>query len=192
MNIITSVMSNKAIDQYLFDKKIKLQRIMQDLGHTIRYNKVGTVGEQLRYGPSFGPVTYVDAAWGASEVIKAASGRFVKTDGSGYLEIAGDGDSELVGWAEHREETVSSTEGGTKTQLNVNRETIYKIPINAGTLTRAMFYDTTDISVSSNIQGANLATADDDVLIIVGGDIANNAWLLVQINPTELGATGAA
>lgn len=139
MNIITSMMRNKAIDEYVTKKKNRWEEMMADLGRRLG-NISGTVGEQLRYGPvDPDHMILVPAQWGASEVVKAASGRFVKTDGSGYLEIAGDGDSELVGWADHREETVSATEGGTKTQLNVDRNTLYKIPLAAGTLARTMF-----------------------------------------------------
>ena len=164
--------------------------IKRSLNFDISYSELGTIGEQLRYGQVAGGKTMVDAEWGASEVVKAASGRFVITDGSGRLEIADSGDTQLVGWAEHREETVSSTEGGTKTQLNINTDAVYKIPLGgSGTLTRAMFYDTCDLIVASNIQSADL-TSTEDVIVIVGGDIANQKWVLVKLNTRKMYTQG--
>ena len=164
--------------------------VKRHFNFNITLSEVAAIGEQLRYGQVLGPRVMVDAVWGASEVIKAASGRFCITDGSGRLEIADSGDGELVGFAEHKEETSSATEGATPTQLNISLEAVYKIPIGgAVTLTRAMFYDTCDLIVASGIQAADL-TSNEDVLQIVGGDLVNNNWILVRLNPAKVGATG--
>lgn len=184
----------KKIGVFLHNVMIQLALIKY---HTKRYFKfnvtlseLGTIGEQLRYGQVAGGQVMMEAAFGASEVIKAASGRFVKTDGAGYMEIADSGDSEIIGFAEHGEGTTSSTDGGTKAPINISLDAVYKIPIGgAATLTRAMFYDTCDLIVASNIQGADL-TSSEDVLIIVGGDLTNNKWILVKLNPLKMGVTG--
>ncbi len=156
----------------------------------IKLSEIGTIGEQLKYGHVAGGEVMVEAQWGASEVIKAASGKFVQTDDSGYLEIADSGDNQLIGWANHREETIGAVDGVTKTQLNVSLSAVYKIPLNTSTpLTRAMFYDSCDLLVTTDIQGVD-CTSSEDVLIIVGGDIANQKWALVMLNPSKMGAQG--
>lgn len=184
----------RKIGVFLYNVKIKLllakYHIKRHFHFNITLSEVGTIGEQLRYGYVFGGEVIVEASWAASEVVKAASGRFVKTNGSGFLQIAGSGDGQLIGFANHREETVSATAGATKTQLNVALDAVYKLPIGgAVSLTRAMFYDTCDLIVASNVQQVDLTT-DDDVLVIVGGDIANNKWVLVMLNPNKMFTQG--
>lgn len=151
-------------------------------------------GVKLKYGPIKGNTElYIPAVMGASEVISAASGRFAKTDGSGRLEIAGDGDTELVGWIASHAQTASATEGATSVSLIPAAAClglVFRIPVNSGTYVAAMRYDTCDISVSSNIQGAQLDASAEDTLIIVDGDTVNNNWVDCQINPAKLGATG--
>lgn len=149
-------------------------------------------GKQLKYGP-VNPVNIagcIKVAMGASEVIKAASGRFVKQDGSGYAEIAGDGSAEIYAWVEGPEETTSATEGGTVYTGIVDPAQLYKIPVNSGTYAIAMRGKTCDLSVSGGIQGAQLNASSEDTLIIVDGDLVNNAWVIVQVNPAKRGQTG--
>ena len=172
--------------------RVAKYHVKRHFNFNVSMSELGTIGEQLRYGQVAGPKVLVEAEMGASEVVMAASGRFVKTDGSGRLEIAGSGDGELVGHIEHRQETTSATEGATKTQLNLSLESVYKIPLlGAVTLTRAMFYDTCDLIVTATIQGADLTSAED-TLIVVGGDITNQKWILVKLNPVKMGATAVA
>lgn len=184
----------RKIGIFLHAVKIKLllakYHVKRYFHFNIALSEIGTIGEQLKYGQVAGGEVMIEAQWGASEVIKAASGKFVQTDDSGYLEIADSGDDQLVGWAEHREETTNSTDGVTKTQLNVALDAVYKIPIGgAVTLTRAMFYDSCDLLVASNIQAADFTT-NEDIIIIVGGDLANQKWVLVMLNPSKMGAQG--
>ena len=185
---------SRKIGVFLYNIKVKLLLIKYHVKRYFHFNvtlsEIGLIGEQLKYGQVAGPEVMMDAEWGASEVIKAASGKFVQTDDSGYLEIADSGDDQLVGFANHRDETTNATDGVTKAQLNVSLDAVYKIPINgAVTLTRAMFYDSCDLLVTANIQGADL-TSSEDVLIIVGGDLVNNKWVLVMLNPSKMGAQG--
>ena len=48
-----------------------------------------------------------------------------------------------------------------------------------------MIGDTCDISISSNIQGAQLDASDENTLVVVGGDLANNNYVDVMISPNE-------
>jgi len=148
-------------------------------------------GKQLKYGP-INPVNIagtIKVAMGASEVIKAASGRFVKLDASGYAEMAVDGTTEIYAWVEGPEETTSATEGGTIYNGIVDPAQLFKLPINSGTYVISMRGKTCDISVSTNIQGVQLDASAEDTLIIHEGDLVNNAWVIVQVNPNKRGAT---
>ncbi len=185
---------SKKIGVFLYNIKVKFLLVKYHIKRYFHFNvslsEIATIGEQLKYGQVAGGKVMLEAQWGASEVVKAASGKFVQTDDSGFLEIADSGDDQLVGWAEHREETTNSTDGVTKTQLNVSLDAVYKIPLlGAVTLTRAMFYDSCDLIVTGSIQGADL-TSSEDVLIVVGGDIANQKWVLVMLAPAKMGAQG--
>jgi hypothetical protein len=151
-------------------------------------------GVKMKYGPIKGEelAVKIDRGIGASEVIKAASGRFVKEDGSGRVEIAVDGTTELAGWLEAAEGTASSTEGATKGTLIIaaNCPCVFRIPINAGTYAATMIGKTCDLAVTSNIQGAKLDASGEDTVLIVGGDATNNKWVDVIINPAKIGQTG--
>lgn len=185
----------KKIGIFLHAVKVKVllakYHVKRYFHFNITLSEIGTIGEQLKYGQVAGGEVMMEALWGANEIIKAASGKFVQTDDSGYLEIADSGNDQLVGWAEHREETIGAVDGVTKTQLNVSLDAVYKVPLVTSTpLTRAMFYDSCDLLVNgSDIQGVD-CTASEKVLIIVGGDIANQKWVLVMLNPSEMGAQG--
>ena len=152
--------------------------------------EIGAAGEQLKYGFQMGPEILIAAPIGASEVITAASGRFVKTDGSGRVEIAGSGHTELLGFLEHPAGTVSATEGADIGALNVSVDAIYRIPIGgSGTYVAAMKYDTCDLIVASNVQSADL-TSSEDVLAIMDGDTTNNNWIDVRLALPKMHAQG--
>lgn len=147
-------------------------------------------GVQLKYGWIRGGRNGFVIPMGASEVIKAASGRFVKNDGSGRGEIAGDGDTELLGHIESEEVTLGATEGATS-KFCVNDPTaVFRIPVNSGTYVATMIGKTCDLSVSSSIQGAQLDASAEDTVVIVGGDADNNNWVDVMLNPNKMFVTG--
>jgi hypothetical protein len=148
-------------------------------------------GAQLRYGAIKGGenLNFIPMPAGASEVFRAKSGRFVKNDGSGRVEVAVDGTTLLEGWVESGDLTCSSTEGATIVSFvhAVNcLGTIFRIPINAGTFVATMRGKTCDLAVSSNIQGAKLDGSGEDTVIIVDGDLVGNAWVDVIINPDKI------
>jgi len=161
----------------------------------------------LKYGPILNESAMVKLprGMGASEVVYLASGRFVTNDGAGFLDIADDGDSELAGWVECAEGTTSSTAGGTKATFTPACccPTVFRIPLAYESSTYTVNYSdallgkTCDIIRRSNIQKINLTTADDDCLIVVGGEAAtsntaDDGYVDVMFNQNEVGATGAA
>ena len=152
--------------------------------------------KDLKYGPykNEGACVIVPRSMGASEVISAQSGRFVTEDAAGYLDIAEDGSVELAGWVEAGAQTASATNGVTKVGLipAANCPAVFRIPVNSGTYLITMLGKTCDISISSNIQGAQLDASAEDTLVIVGGDLVNNYYVDVMINPAKIGATGVA
>jgi hypothetical protein len=138
---------------------------------------------------------------GASEVLKSKSGRFVKNDGSGRAEVAGDGDASLMGFVESGDITCSSTEAGTTLWCVNDVSATFKVPFAyaAATYTtnysRALMNTFVDLVVSSNIQFVNLTTSDDDLVKVVGGQAAsavatppayNDGYVLVMLNPAIL------
>lgn len=151
-------------------------------------------GVKLKYGPFKGNTElYVPGYMGASEVISNQSGRFVVQDGAGYLDIAAAGDTEIAGWVEGAAQTTNATDGVTKLSLIPAAAClgmVFRIPINTGTFAITMRGDTCDISVVSNIQGADLTASGEDVIIILDGDLVNNNWVDVTLNPLKLSATG--
>lgn len=140
----------------------------------------------------FGPVAY-DATRNAmpfpvtaSEVFKAKSGRFVTLNTStGAVEVADDGDPLLFGWAEIGEKT---TVAGDIANVIIaqNCSQVFRIPINAGTLTAAMFGLTCDLARTSSIQGAKLDGSGEDVLTIVGGDVAGQKYVDVVFTAAKV------
>lgn len=114
---------------------------------------------------------------GASEVFKSASGKFVKSDGSGRAEVAGAGNAAIWGHLEVEEVTVGATEGAETRNMIVDHSAVFRIPVNSGTYVATMLGKTTDLSVATSIQGAALDLSSDDVIRLVGGDVANNYWV---------------
>lgn len=146
--------------------------------------------KQLKYGWIGGGKTSVEIEMGADEVIKAASGRFVKLDANGRGEIAGDTDGALFGFVEAPEETTSSTEGGTSYNCIIDTTAKFRIPVDSGTYVIGMRGETCDLAVSDGVQGVQLDAADEDTVIIIDGDVDDNEWVDVMLNSNELGSTG--
>lgn len=125
--------------------------------------------QKTEYGFRGGNKYNVPYPIGASEVFKKAGGGFLIDDTSGRLEIALAASTRIVGHVDNFTEdfTASSTEGATVLPVNVMLEAIYELPINAGTYATTMRGETTDLSISSSIQGVNLAASAVDVIEIV-------------------------
>ena len=149
--------------------------------------------KDLRYGRIAGGELGFVLEMGASEVIKAQSGRFVSPDTASTPnrgEIAVAGDTELLGWIELAEQTCSSTEGGTSGWCINDLTAVFRVPVNTGTFTRIMKGKVCDLAVTSDIQGVDLTASGEDVVWIMDGDLVNNYWVDVRLNPLKMCATG--
>lgn len=156
-------------------------------------------GDQIKYGiiKNGSSCPRLTVLVGASEVIPAG-GAFAKDDGSSRAEIAVDGTTLLMGFvypgeagldAGKKYQTASSTEGGTVAPFipaSAMLGVVVRMPINSGTYAATMRYNTCDISVSSNVQGVQLDASAEDTLIIVDGDLVNNRWCDVILNPDKI------
>ena len=49
---------------------------------------------------------------------------------------------------------------------------------------------TCDLSVASDVQGADLTASGEDVVLIVDGDLVGNYWVDVRLNPLKMFTTG--
>ena len=162
------------------------------------------MAKEMKYGivknEQIAPILYIPM--GASEVIPAG-GCFVKEDGSARMEVAGDGSTLLAGYvfptvldAGYKYQTCSSTEGGTLVPfipISAMLGVVVRLPINTGAPStvatmRALYNNTCDLSVSSNVQGVQAGTSTEDTVLIVGGDEADFAW--VDVVPTLEKITG--
>lgn len=137
---------------------------------------------------------------GASEVIPAG-GAFVTNDGSGRAEIAGDGSTLLMGYvfptaldAGYKYQTCSSTEGGTVVPyipISQMLNCVVRLPNAGGTFVATMRGKTCDLEVNSYVQGVQLDASSEDTLEIVDGDLNDNEWVDVIVNPSKItGRTG--
>lgn len=143
------------------------------------------VGDHLRYGHINGHSVKIGGfVWAASQVIGNKSGKFVY-ENDGALTLCLDGQAYILGWAMDYARTPTV---GDKVTVDVALDAIYRIPINSGTYVEGMRGDLCDISVSSNIQGAQLDASVENLLIIVNGDLVNNTFVDVKINPVVQGA----
>ncbi len=134
---------------------------------------------------------------GASEVIKLRSGRFVKNDGSGRAEIAGNGHGTLMGFIEGADETAPATEGGIEKKLLASSNYVFRIPLRYDGSTYSVNYSKAidgtkhDLVVVSSIQYANITDNSEGVIIIVGGQAAtsitaNDGFVLCKLNPETM------
>lgn len=140
-----------------------------------------SIRKPLEFGWVRGGKSSFPLPMGASEVLKAASGRFVVTDGSGRGEVAGDGDSTLLGFVESGDLTCSATEGRTVLNCIDDLTAVFRVPLRYDGSTYTVNYSTAllgktrDLIVISDVQYVNLTTYDDDLVVIVGGQAASSA-----------------
>lgn len=142
------------------------------------------MAKELKYGWVRGGELGTAVTVAASQVIRAASGKFVKRTSytTPTVTLATSTDSDLLGGLECEELNSSD---GTEVRKVINDHTaIFRMPINGGTYAVRMIGQVCDLSVSSNIQGACLDSSTMDVLEIVGGDAVDNYWVEVRLNNT--------
>jgi len=152
-------------------------------------------GDQLKYGWVAGGKAGVHLQGGmlASERADAPGSMFINLDASGYGEFLDDQDTaECFGHAELPFGTVSTTSGKTKCNVIIDLSAVYKIPVDTGTYAITDIGDTCDVGVTSYVQGAYLQASTAEQLIILAGDLINNTWVLVMLNPVDRGQTDSA
>jgi len=146
--------------------------------------------EDLKYGQVRGGNVGVPVPLAASQAFKAKSGRFVYLDGSGHAVLCADGANEIFGFAEESERTSSATAAAESAKVIIDPTAIFRIPVLNGTFAITMVGKTCDLIDVGGVQGADLGAADDDVLIVVDGDVVGNKWVDVRVNPKEIAQSG--
>ena len=156
-------------------------------------------GAQLKYGHVSGGKAgvYLQGGMLGSERADAPGSMFINITTAGYGEFLDDQDTaECFGHAELAYGTgaaaYSTTSGTIKCNVIVDLTAIYKVPADTGTYAITMIGDTCDIGVTSYVQGAYLSSSTGEQLIILAGDLENNKWVLVRLNPADQGQTNVA
>lgn len=172
---------------------LRIKMFFDNLIAKLTFSAVGGT-TYIRYGQNKGHSVNIGQSpggtggllWAASQVIGNKSGKFVYMN-AGLVTLCLDATAQIFGWAQEyaRTPTVSTPVTG---GINVALDAVYRIPVNSGTFAVGMIGDLCDISISSNIQGAQLDASVENSLIIVGGDLTSNAWVDVKINPVVQGA----
>jgi len=149
-------------------------------------------GEQLRYGWIAGGKVAVPVPMLASQTLTVKSSKFVNLTTAGYAEyIDNTDDVEVFGHVESPYGVGSTTSGVDVFNCIIDLSAIFRIRIDGGTYVIGMLGDKCDIGASTaNLQGADLESSSYSQLIIVGGDVANQKYVDVMINPSERGTTG--
>lgn len=154
----------------------------------------GLTGKQLKWGPTSGlDHPGVPVGLYQSQTISIDSARFVTIDtGSGYAKISISTSVLIFGWADigalNSDMTAfvsSSTAGADVANVIVGSDVVFRIPVSSGTFAQTNIGLACDLAVASNKQGAAVATTTRSLLIIVGGDLANNEWVDVIMNPAK-------
>lgn len=151
-------------------------------------------GKQLKWGPVNGcDHPGVPVGLSASQTITIDSARFVTiATGTGYATISTATSVLIFGWADigalandSTQYVSSSTAGADVASVIVGSDVVFRVPVSSGTFAQTNVGLACDLAVSSNKQGAAVATITRSLLIIVGGDLANNEWVDVIMNPAK-------
>ena len=140
----------------------------------------GVVGARLKYGYEKGSMTGTEITMAASVIMKAASGRFVTLDASGYGQlIPSTSTSTIFGFVLAPQETTSATKGTTSYYCITNPDAIFRVPC-TGTFALTDRGKTAALIVTNSIQYALIGTTAPALLRIVGGTTAGG-WVDVQM-----------
>lgn len=168
------------------------KRLLKVLKTCFSLNEVGTVGQHIRYGQIKGKQVNVGGlVWAATQAVKNQSGKFVYVD-DGALKLCDADTDPVFGWVNEYERTPGE---GDIVTVNIAWDAVYRIPIATGTFVIGMIGDSCDIDRTThtlhgtNTQGAILnVTVAEALLLIVGGDVDNNKYVDVRMNPNTLDA----
>jgi hypothetical protein len=144
-------------------------------------------GVQLKYGQIRGGHVGVEGYMAESQTLSRQSGRFVYLDAAGRLTLCSDGASSRIWGSVESGLDAEAPSVDDRVNCNISLDAVYRIPVNSGTFVKAMIGDTCDLSVSNNVQGAQLDASDENIIVVVDGDLVNNNWVDVKINPAVWG-----
>jgi hypothetical protein len=140
---------------------------------------------------------------GASNVVKAKSGRFVAPDGSGYMDMAGAASTDIMGWVLGSfEATAISTDGATSWPIESDIfGKLFIMPACNATATaateaemQATIGETVDITMeSTNYQYCDISLSAVDILLVLGyiyeGSAYGEQYAIVKVNHNKLSYT---
>lgn len=152
-------------------------------------------GDQLKYGWISGGKAAIPVAMGASEIRTGPGAGFGNMDATGYFEYHDDGDDEEVfGSVESPYGTGSTVEGGDSFNCIYDHSAAFKVPVltGDGTFAITMIGDTCDTGMTGNVIGVDMTASNDEHYIILAGDLTNNNWVIVRLNPFVQGETDVA
>jgi len=139
-------------------------------------------GKQLRYGQVKGGESSYEHILAAAQTIVAASGKFVARTGDGTDTVTlCDGHTHILGWCVT--EAIATTLGTEKRKIIDDLTAVFRLPIDSGTYSHLMKGKTCDLDVTSDIQGVALDDTTTDLVVIVDGDVTNQEWVDVKLNP---------
>jgi len=139
-------------------------------------------GKQLRYGQISGGEVGYEHILAAAQTLVAQSGKFVARTGDGTDTVTlCDGHTHILGWMEV--EAIATTLGTEKRKIVCDLTAVFRLPIDSGTYSHLMKGKTCDLDVTSNVQGVALDDTTTDLVVVINGDVTNQNWVDVMLNP---------
>ena len=147
-------------------------------------NLVALTGQRLKYGTENLNQSVVQITMQASVQLKPASSYFVTMNTAGNAALTTIGAASIFGHlVAGFNDLASATAGATVMACNVGLDTIYRIPVAAGTYARTLRGLGCDLSVASSVQGASVSTNAAHHVQLLDGDETNNYYVIVRQNP---------
>ena len=153
------------------------------------------MGKKIKLGsPIFDNPFFIEAPLAASQAFKCRSGHFVYLT-RGVITIADSGDGEIWGWGlVGKDWTCSAVSAADKITVCTDPYKVWEVPardtFTAANLA-AYLGDTCDLEISSDIQYVDNGESNEDVVVVVGGDVEEQT-LYVHMNPLKAYQTGIA
>ncbi len=138
--------------------------------------------KDVKYGWIDGGKLSVPVAMAATQALYAQSGRFVYMN-AGAATLCADAITTTFGFLEAHQHTPAT---GAYLNCIIDLTAVFRIPVNSGTFVIGMVGDFCDISIDT-VQGAQLDASTEDLLLVVGGDLVNNYYVDVMMNPAHHG-----
>ncbi len=141
----------------------------------------------LRFGQlRGGSVTCEPLPIAASQTVTDQGGNFVYNN-AGDATLCDDGSTAILGWAQMPAGALAT---GEYVNIVTDLTAVFRIAVAGGTYVDTMIGKTCDLELNANVQGAQLDASAEDTVMVVGGDLVNNAYVDVMINGAKQSATG--